>query len=316
MQCHNNSVSLEDYFSKVRAHVEQKMSDVLSGLEDRARRLNKAMIYSALQGGKRIRPMLIYAAGDALGVGWHRLDPAAVAVEYIHAYSLIHDDLPAMDDDALRRGQPTCHIAFNEAVAILAGDALQSLAYQVLADKSLLDESSSAQSQANEGLTERQRLKMIAQLSEASGTMGMAAGQALDLSAHGQALTLNQLEVIHQLKTGRLIEAAIEMAVIASDGPYESEKIVGLRAYGRAIGLAFQVQDDILDVISDTQTLGKKVGSDESLDKATFPSILGLTEAREHCLDLHQAAIQALSGFGPEANMLRELSEFTISRVN
>ncbi len=264
--------------------------------------LQEAMRYSVIGGGgKRVRPVLVYAAGSALHVDLNKLDGLACAVEMIHAYSLVHDDLPAMDDDDLRRGRPTCHKAFDEATAILAGDALQALAFEVLAK----DENMNCDADT--------RLQMIKLLADASGSIGMAGGQAIDLAAVGQQLNLEQLENMHQLKTGALIRASVLLGAMASPDTSETQ-LQQLSEYAHYVGLAFQIQDDILDVTGDTETLGKPQGSDEQQNKPTYPALLGLDGAKERALDCHQKALQALSDFDSAADTLRHLSAFIVER--
>lgn len=261
--------------------------------------LHQAMRYSLLNGGKRVRPVLVYAAADAIN-RQHAddIDKLACAVEMIHAYSLIHDDLPAMDDDDLRRGQPSCHCAFDEATAILAGDALQARAFE------LLTEISSCPAQTT--------LDMLATLAAASGQRGMVGGQAIDLNVVDQTIDLTTLETIHRLKTGALIRAAVAMGATFAGASATQQQ--ALDDYAGAIGLAFQVQDDILDVESDTATLGKLQGADQALNKPTYPSLLGLEGAKNHARELHHQALAALSDFGTSADTLRELSNYIISR--
>ena len=259
------------------------------------------MRYSVLSEGKRIRPVLVYASGQALGVDLSALDAPACAVEMIHAYSLIHDDLPAMDDDDLRRGRPTCHKAFDEATAILAGDALQALAFAVLAkDKHLV-------------IDDTQRIKMIDILALASGSEGMAGGQAIDLSSVGKALDLEQLQDMHSRKTGALIRASVELGALAAPGLAESQ-FNQLSAYAHCIGLAFQIQDDILDIESDTETLGKPQGSDQARNKPTYPNLLGLDGAKQAALKMHEQALDNLSAFDHRADTLRDIADYIIQR--
>ncbi|WP_276487510.1 polyprenyl synthetase family protein [Ectopseudomonas mendocina] len=264
-------------------------------------RLYQAMRYSVMNGGKRVRPLLVYAACEALEGDIERADGAACAVELIHAYSLVHDDLPAMDDDDLRRGQPTTHKAFDEASAILAGDALQSLAFEVLADR---------RRNPQEAET---RLQMIELLSQAAGPAGMVGGQAIDLGSVGLQLDQQALEVMHRHKTGALIEASVVLGALASGNPDELAR-KALLQYARAIGLAFQVQDDILDVESDTATLGKTQGKDEAHDKPTYPALLGLDAAKDYALELRDQALHVLRPFGNSAEPLRELARYIVER--
>ncbi len=265
-------------------------------------RLQEAMRYSVTGGGgKRVRPVLVYAAGQALNIDLPQLDACACAVEIIHAYSLIHDDLPAMDDDDLRRGRPTCHKAFDDATAILAGDALQAFAFEVLASDTVLHTS------------DANRIEMIKLLAQASGSIGMAGGQAIDLAAVGRSLKLDELENMHQLKTGALIRASVLLGAMCSPDVADS-KLQALDTYAHCVGLAFQIHDDVLDVTADTETLGKPQGSDEEQNKPTYPALLGLEGAQQRALELHQRAIQALDVFDDSADILRQLSAFIIER--
>jgi len=263
--------------------------------------LAEAIRYSVIGGGKRIRPAMVYAAGEAMGVSTDLLDIPACAVEMIHAYSLIHDDLPAMDDDDLRRGRPTCHKAFDEATAMLAGDALQAMAYEILAKDD------------HEELTPEHRIQMLSLLTEASGAHGMAGGQAVDLASVGKQLTLEQLEHMHQLKTGALIRASILLGGMCKQDISE-QQLKMLSDYALCIGLSFQIQDDILDVVSDTETLGKPQGSDEAQAKPTFPAILGLEESRRRAILHHELALKILEPLDEKADSLRQLSAYIVER--
>lgn len=268
--------------------------------------LVEAMRYGALLGGKRLRPYLVYASGQLFSLDLMNLDAPAAAVECIHAYSLIHDDLPAMDDDDLRRGQPTCHIKFGEANAILAGDALQTLAFSILADSEMPD------------VAVKDRLAMISELASASGASGMCGGQALDLAAEGQQVGLEALEKIHRHKTGALIRAAVRMGALAA-GETGRAVLPILDNYAQAIGLAFQVQDDILDVVGDTATLGKRQGADQQLGKSTYPALLGLDGAKTKAMDLYQEAVSALdqlAALSYNTAPLLALASFIIERDN
>ncbi len=264
-------------------------------------RLHEAMRYAVLGGGKRVRPLLIYATGETLGIAPEGLDPAAAAVEMIHAYSLIHDDLPAMDDDDLRRGRPTCHRAFDEATAILAGDALQALALELLA----CDTASAA--------TPSQRVAMLQVLARASGSRGMAGGQAIDLEAERTTQSLADLEAMHALKTGALMRAAIKLALIAADDRPDAERDA-LARFGDAIGLAFQIRDDILDVEGATEVLGKPQGSDARHEKSTFPALLGLDGAKHRVAALKAEALTALEVFGGAAEPLQWMTTYIVDR--
>jgi len=262
-------------------------------------RLHAAMRHAVLLGGKRMRPLLVYAAGSAFGASVDTLDAPAVAVELIHAYSLVHDDLPAMDDDALRRGQPTVHVAFDEATAVLAGDALQSLAFEVLADADV------------EATT---RVALLRTLARASGAAGMCGGQALDLAAtgNGSSLSVHALEELHSLKTGALIRAAVRMGALC--GGASAEELAALGRYAAALGLAFQVRDDVLDIEGDSATLGKTAGKDVAQDKATFPALIGLDASRARLDELRRAMDDALSPLGERANALAALGRMAIER--
>lgn len=264
-------------------------------------RLHKAMRYAVLGGGKRLRPVLTYTTGQILGLPLRQLDGLASAIEIIHCYSLVHDDLPAMDDDPLRRGRPTCHIAFDEATAILAGDALQALSFYIITHDDRL------------AVSPEIRLQIIDRLAQACGSRGMAGGQAIDLQSVGKELSIVQLEDMHIHKTGALIRASITLAALCSED-VTSLQLEKLDHFAKCIGLAFQIQDDILDEISDTATLGKPQGSDKANDKPTYPSIAGLREARNRAEDLHQEAIDALAEFGPQAALLREAAAYIVQR--
>ncbi|ERK10956.1 (2E,6E)-farnesyl diphosphate synthase [Serratia fonticola] len=266
----------------------------------------EAMRHGALLGGKRLRPFLVYATGQMFGLSLENLDAPAAAVECIHAYSLIHDDLPAMDDDDLRRGQPTCHIKFGEANAILAGDALQTLAFSILADADMPD------------VALRDRLAMISELAKASGVAGMCGGQSLDLEAEGKQIDLQALEQIHRHKTGALIRAAVRLGALAAGEPGRAA-LSELDRYAAAIGLAFQVQDDILDVVGETEKIGKRQGSDQQLGKSTYPALLGLDSAKLKAWDLYQEALAALDSLATQSYNtapLRALANFIIERDN
>jgi len=260
------------------------------------------MRYAVLGGGKRLRPLLVYAAGIALGANLDALDAAACAVEFIHAYSLVHDDLPAMDDDALRRGKPTCHIVFGEAMAILAGDALQALAFEILADAADIDDADT-------------RLRMLQVLGRACGAEGMAGGQAFDLAAVGHRLSLAELERMHDYKTGALIRASVMLGAMAS-GCRDTAKLDALDRFGRAVGLAFQVRDDILDVEGDAAVIGKTQGKDAAADKPTFVSIIGMDASRRRLDELVGEALAEVEPLGERGNTLAALARFAVERVS
>lgn len=299
------SANFQDFLRACRIRVDTALAQSLSLTHNRSPRLTEAMRYSLFNGGKRVRPVLAYAAATAITgvplttVGDTVTDRIACALEAIHAYSLVHDDLPAMDNDDLRRGQPTCHIAFDEATAILAGDALQSLAFELLSDMPELDPALA--------------LRLVQELSRAAGGAGMVAGQAIDLGAVDTHLSLAELETMHTHKTGALIRASVIMGALAT-GTASDLQLAALDRYARAVGLAFQVQDDILDVVADTQTLGKRQGADEALNKPTYVSLLGLEQAQAKALDLHREALDALSSFDDSAAQLRALSAYIVER--
>jgi farnesyl diphosphate synthase len=262
-------------------------------------RLHQAMRYAVLDGGKRVRPLLAFAAGELAGADLSRVNIVAAAVEMIHAYSLVHDDMPCMDDDVLRRGKPTCHVQYDEATALLVGDSLQSLAFQLLVEHRLSD-------------GPQQQLAMIKLLAVASGSRGMAGGQAIDLDSVGKSLSLPELEFMHIHKTGALIRAAVLLG--AQCGSVSAEHLAKLDHYGKCVGLAFQVVDDVLDAEADTATLGKTAGKDEDNDKPTYVSLLGVSAAREMAKNLHAEALDSLVDFGDAGQRLRELADFIVLR--
>nr|WP_300307094.1 farnesyl diphosphate synthase [Halomonas sp.] len=279
-----------------RARVDRYLEALFSQRQPVDVRLDDAMRHGLLVGGKRLRPILVYTAGRALGAKESELDAPAAAIELIHAYSLVHDDLPAMDDDDLRRGQPTVHRAFDEATAILAGDALQTLAFEVLATSS-----------------STRLASLVGTLAQATGRDGMAAGQALDLAAVGSFPDLQSLETMHRHKTGALIRAAVRLGgLVAVDE--NDPRLAALDAYAAAIGLAFQVHDDVLDVTGDTQTLGKMSGADAARDKPTYPALLGLDGAKAKANALIDEALQALAPLGDSAQTLAGLARYMIER--
>lgn len=298
-----SSNALKEYLSFCQNRVEKALEDRLPGEHILPQKLHRAMRYCVLDGGKRMRPMLTYCTGKTLGLAPEILDGPACAVEFIHVYSLIHDDLPAMDDDDLRRGKATCHVAFDEATAILTGDALQALAFEILAH----DTSITA--------TPADRLKMITVLAKASGSQGMVGGQAIDLESVGTKLNLPELENMHIHKTGALIRASVTLATLAS-ADIDPDIAKKLDNYAKCIGLSFQVKDDILDEESDTATLGKTQGKDKDNDKPTYPALLGLAGAKQKAQELHEKALDNLSVFGKEADLLRDLSLYIIQRTH
>jgi len=297
----NNIHSSPAFFSLYKTQIDQHLNVLLSRHSDQGTSLFKAMRYSTLLGGKRIRPILTLATASIFNISSEKAIRPACAVELIHAYSLIHDDLPSMDDDDLRRGQATCHIAYNEATAILAGDALQALAFTLLSD--------------NDELSAQHRIDMIKILSRACGSEGMVLGQAIDFDSVGQILTIDQLEQMHRLKTGALLQASVLLGAYCSHDEIETKERKALENYANAIGLAFQVQDDILDVESDTETLGKMQGADIALNKPTYPALLGLDGAKNKLLALHEEALLFLEEI-PNRNtsQLAEISHFIVAR--
>jgi farnesyl diphosphate synthase len=280
--------------------VETKLDRVLPAASCAPARLHEAMRYSVLGGGKRIRPVLVYATGAALGVPPERLDGPAAAIELMHAFSLIHDDLPAMDNDDLRRGKPTAHKAFDEATAILAADALQPLAFQVLAT----DESMACEPNV--------RLKIIEELAAACGSTGMTGGQSIDLSAEGKRLNAAELENMYNLKTGRLLKVSVLAAVYSAD--LQHPQLDAMTRFIDAVGLAFQIKDDILDIEGATETIGKQQGSDIERDKATWPALFGIEVAREKTEELLAAALAEISSMGASADPLRQVARFIVNR--
>jgi geranylgeranyl diphosphate synthase type II len=294
---------IANYLALSQARVNAALEGLFAAPLPELTRLYTAMRYSVMNGGKRVRPLLAYAACEALGGEAKDANGAACALELIHAYSLVHDDLPAMDDDDLRRGQPTTHKAFDEACAILAGDGLQSLAFTALLAPQLSAQSADI------------RLQMVSVLAQAAGPAGMVGGQAIDLGSVGLKLDQPALELMHRHKTGALIEASVQLGALAS-GRADQQQLDALKVYARAIGLAFQVQDDILDVESDTATLGKRQGADIARDKPTYPALLGLAPARSYALQLRDQAIDALRPFDASADPLRELARYIVERRN
>ncbi|MBX3696798.1 MAG: (2E,6E)-farnesyl diphosphate synthase [Dokdonella sp.] len=283
------------------AHADTALARALPAVQQPPVELHRAMHYAVMGGGKRMRPLLVYATGSAFGAPLERLDACAVAVEIIHAYSLVHDDLPAMDDDDLRRGRPTCHIEFGEAMAILAGDALQALAFEVLANDSIA------------GIDARTRLEMLRVLGHACGSQGMAGGQALDLAAVGKILRVHDLERMHVHKTGALIRASVRLGALAA-GCSDPSMLAALERYGHCIGLAFQIRDDILDVEGEVDRIGKTLGKDAAQSKPTYPAILGLHASSALLAELTEEAIGMLAPLGERGTDLRDLARFIAER--
>ena len=285
----------EDQLKGYRARVEDVLARTLPSMETVPMDLHEAMRYATLGGGKRLRACLVYATGEALGAAPEALDPPAAAVELIHAYSLVHDDLPCMDDDDMRRGRPSCHKAFGEATALLAGDALQTQAFAVLA--------------AAETLSPQARIRMVEELARASGSLGMAGGQALDLKA-GPIATIEVLEERHSRKTGALMHAAVRLGALAATPEIPS----ALDDYGRALGLAFQIADDLLDVEGVALVVGKTIGADAAAGKATFASVLGVKEARRRARDLYENGLASLRFLGDNGRLLATIAHYAVER--
>lgn len=294
------STDFQNWTSLCQGRIENYLDSRLPATDCVPNRLHKAMRYSVLGGGKRVRPLLSFAAGELAGADVARVTIVAAAVELIHAYSLVHDDLPCMDDDILRRGKPTCHIEFDEATALLTGDSLQTLAFELLAENRLADNAET-------------QLAMISQLALASGSRGMAGGQAFDLDSVGKTLTLPELEFMHIHKTGALIRAAVILGARCS-ARLDDTQMGKLDHFAKCVGLAFQVVDDLLDAEASTATLGKTAGKDAENNKPTYVSILGVAQARELAEKLQHDADDALAGFGESAFRLRQVTEFIIKR--
>jgi farnesyl diphosphate synthase len=296
---HALSESFKNRIERYTLRVDQKLDAALPRASTSPRRLHEAMRYSVFAGGKRVRPLLVYAAGECLNIDADLLDAPAVAIELIHAFSLIHDDLPAMDDDDLRRGKPTVHKQYDEATAILAADALQPLAFSVLANI--------------DGVNASTRIQLVQLLAAACGSIGMTGGQSIDLAAEGKSLNAAEIEYMYSLKTGALIHAAIVSAcLLCEDLP--TAKANSLSDFSQAIGVAFQIKDDILDVEGETDIIGKPVGSDQSLDKATYPALFGLAASRQRCDELLDAALSNLESFADSAASLVWLARYIVAR--
>ena len=289
----------DDWMKTVQAQVEEALGSLLPHAETVPTKLHDAMRYTVLGGGKRVRPLLVFAAGELSGAAAPALARAAAAVEMIHAYSLVHDDMPCMDDDALRRGKPTVHIAYDEATALLVGDALQAQAFLVLSEGATVPPA--------------RQVAMLRLLAQAAGSAGMCGGQAIDLASVGLELNLEQLEQMHQLKTGALLRAAVVLGALAG-ADLAGAQLAALDAYSRAVGLAFQVVDDVLDATADSATLGKTAGKDAAANKPTYVSILGLEPSRNLAEKLRRDAIDALAPFGDKAGRLRQLADLIVQR--
>jgi geranylgeranyl diphosphate synthase type II len=291
---------LQSFMANCQARLETSLDHWLPDANTLPSSLHEAMRYAVLGGGKRIRPALVYASGQSVGSRWEQLDSAACAIELIHAYSLVHDDLPAMDDDDMRRGKPSCHKAFGEAVAILAGDALQALAFYVL-----------AHDRTSEDV--KTRLRMIDTLALAAGSRGMVGGQTIDLAATGRRLGIAELEDMHIHKTGALIRSSVVLGALTVP-ELSTSTLEKLDHYAKCVGLAFQIHDDILDVEGETDTLGKRSGADQLLDKSTYPTLFGLAGAKMRARELHEEAMESLAGMDEKADPLRWISTYAIER--
>jgi farnesyl diphosphate synthase len=290
----------QDWARNRQVRIENSLQTLLPAANVAPERLHDAMRYTVLGGGKRVRPLLAFAAGELNKADEERVTIAAAAVELIHAYSLVHDDLPSMDNDVLRRGKPTCHIEYGEAIALLAGDSLQSLAFQLLGEYCLAD-------------TPKMQLEMVKRLAQAAGSRGMAGGQAVDLASVGKTLSLPELEFMHIHKTGALIRAAVMLGAGCGNSLNE-DQLMSLDHFAKCIGLAFQVVDDVLDAEATTATLGKTAGKDAENNKPTYVSILGSGRARELAEELRRDAYQSLDAFGAMAGRLRQVTDFIIQR--
>lgn len=292
---------LEELMAESQTRVEAALERYLPPADALPAVLHQAMRYAVLDGGKRIRPLLVYAAGAALGVELARLDGPACAVELIHAYSLVHDDLPAMDNDDLRRGKATCHKAFGESTAILAGNSLLTLAFHILAEDPAMQASAEL------------RLIMIETLAQASGSRGLAGGQVMDLAAVGRNIDLPELELMHIHKTGVLIRASVMLGAF-SQPQADSPWLARLDHYGKCVGLAYQICDDILDIEGDVELLGKTPGADQARNKPTYPSVVGMARAKERAKELHEQALGSLAAFDERADVLRWISAYLLER--
>ncbi len=293
-------MELTQFAKDVASRTNDFMEKYVKSLDDAAPNLKEAMLYGLLLGGKRARPLLVYATGLALGQSREKLDYAAAAIECVHAYSLIHDDMPEMDNDKLRRGHETVHVKFSQTVALLAGDALQTLAFEIISDK-------------NSGLSDKAIAQLTRILSTKAGYTGMCGGQAIDLDSEGKHLSLDKLRLLHSKKTGALIRAAVLMGAVCSDNVTDSQLAV-LDEYASWTGLAFQVWDDVLDVIGDTAVMGKTQGADINLDKSTYPSLMGLEQAKSFASECAQKAIESLKNIDIDSSLLKEFALFTVNR--
>ena len=292
--------SFMGWMTGIQQQLESTLEHCLPGSQIEPRQLHQAMRYATLEGGKRVRPLLVCAAGELVGASSANLLRLGAAIEMIHAYSLVHDDMPCMDNDVLRRGKPTCHVAFGEAGALLTGDALQTLAFELV-------------SRPLDGVDAATQLAMVRTLAHASGHAGMAGGQAIDLASVGVALSLPELEYMHLLKTGALIRASVLLGAMAGR-PLADEETERLDRFAKCMGLAFQVVDDVLDCEADTATLGKTAGKDAANDKPTYVSLMGFAEAKRFAQELREEAFAAIEGFGPSAQRLKDLADYIVDR--
>jgi geranylgeranyl pyrophosphate synthase len=295
------AASFDNRIAHYTARVADALDAALPPANEAPKRLHDAMRYAVFNGGKRVRPLLVYATGECLGLREDLLDAPAAAIELIHAFSLVHDDLPAMDDDDIRRGKPTLHRQFDEATAILAADALQPLAFSVLA--------------AIPDVPAQTRVRLVGLVANAAGSIGMTGGQSMDLAAEGRSLSAEQIEHMYSLKTGALIHAAVASASLLAEN-LDDDRASALEAFGRTIGIAFQIKDDILDVEGETEVIGKQSGADQRLGKATYPGLVGVDEARARCGSLLRSALEQLDDFGDDADSLRWLARFIVERGN
>jgi farnesyl diphosphate synthase len=295
------AAAFSERISEYTDRIATRLAEALPDARETPGRLHEAMRYAVLNGGKRVRPLLVYATGECLHIDADHLDAPAMAIELIHAFSLVHDDLPSMDDDDLRRGQPTVHCKFDEATAILAADALQPLAFQVLAGMP--------------DVGAEKRIRLVEAVANACGSIGMTGGQSLDLSSEGRSLSASDLEQMYALKTGALIEASVMAASYLAD-ELARERQDALRDFARNIGVAFQIKDDILDVEGETNVIGKRAGADQRLAKATYPSLFGIAAAKERCSNLLHEGLQQLEVFDGDADPLRWLARYIVKRGN
>jgi farnesyl diphosphate synthase len=295
------AATFENRIAHYTERVASKLDSVLPAAAHSPKLLHDAMRYAVFNGGKRVRPLLVYAAGECLQVPEPVLDAPAAAIELIHAFSLVHDDLPAMDDDDLRRGKPTVHRQYDEATAILAADALQPLAFSVLADISDISPQTAS--------------RLVKLVADACGSLGMTGGQSLDLGAEGRELAVDEIEHMYAMKTGALIHASVVSVAMLSD-TVSAEQAAAIDAFGQTIGIAFQIKDDILDVEGETEIIGKQAGADQRLNKATYPGLVGIEKARQRCDELLDSALLRLDDFGEDAASLRWLARFIVERGN